>query len=85
MCLGMPGKVVEPVDQVRQSVLVEVQGQPRRVSAAMLVNDSVELPQIGDWLVVHLGLALSRMDEAEARTVLEGLEELQQHVPDDLS
>lgn len=84
MCLGMPGKIVEPVDQERQSVLVDVQGQRRRVSAAMLVNDAVDLPQIGEWVVVHLGFALSRMDEAEARTVLNEFDELDGMYPDDL-
>ncbi len=85
MCLGIPGQIVERVDEVRQSVLVDVQGQQRRVSAAMLVEEGGELPGTGDWVVVHLGFALSRMDEAEARTVLDGLDELARMYPDDLS
>ncbi|MDQ3306967.1 MAG: HypC/HybG/HupF family hydrogenase formation chaperone [Actinomycetota bacterium] len=66
----------EPVDAVKQRVLVDVQGDLQRVSAAMLVSDGEDLPQVGDWVVVHLGFALSRMDEAEARTVLDGLQVL---------
>lgn len=76
MCLGVPGRVLEPVDAVKQRVLVDLQGDLQQVSAAMLVNDGEGLPQVGDWVVVHLGFALSRMDEAEARTVLDGLQAL---------
>ncbi len=76
MCLGVPGRVLEPVDTVKQRALVEVQGDRQQVSAAMLVSDGEDLPQVGDWVVVHLGFALSRMDEAEARTVLDGLQAL---------
>lgn len=85
MCLGIPGQIVERVDEVRQSVLVDVQGQQRRVSAAMLVEEGGELPGTGDWVVVHLGFALSRMDEAEARTVLDSLDELARMYPNDQS
>ncbi len=85
MCLGIPGQIVERVDEVRQSVLVDVQGQQRRVSAAMLLDEGGHLPRTGDWVVVHLGFALSRMDEAEAHTVLDGLDELARMYPDDLS
>ncbi len=76
MCLGVPGRVLEPVDAVKQRVLVDVQGDRQQVSAAMLVSDGEGLPQVGDWVVVHLGFALSRLDEAEARTVLDGLQAL---------
>jgi len=73
MCLGIPGQIVESIDELRQSVLVDVQGQQRRVSAAMLLEEGGELPGAGDWVVVHLGFALSRMGEAEARVVLDEL------------
>ncbi len=85
MCLGIPGELVESIDELRQSVLVDVQGQQRRVSAAMLLEEGGELPGTGDWVVVHLGFALSRMDEAEARVVLDSLEELARMYSDDLS
>ncbi len=84
MCLGVPGRVLEPVDAVQQRVLVDVQGDRQQVSAAMLVSDGEDLPQVGDWVVVHLGFALSRMDEAEARTVLDGLQALHDLYADEL-
>ncbi len=87
MCLGVPGLVLEPVDAVKQRVLVDVQGDRQQVSAAMLDSDGEGegLPQVGDWVVVHLGFALSRMDEAEARTVLDGLQALHDLYADELS
>ena len=76
MCLGVPGKVLEPVDPIEQQVLVDVQGKEQRISAAMLVDDGLPSLEVGEWVVVHLGFALSRMDEAEAQVVLEGLDAL---------
>ena len=73
MCLGMPARVLEAVDLSSQRLLVDVQGQRQQVSAAMLMDD---LPQPGQWVLVHMGFALSRMDETEARSVLESLDEL---------
>jgi hydrogenase expression/formation protein HypC len=73
MCLGMPARVLEAVDLSSQRLLVDVQGQRQQVSAAMLMDD---LPRPGQWVLVHMGFALSRMDETEARSVLESLDEL---------
>jgi len=42
----------------------------------MLIGESEELPQVGDWVLVHLGFALSRMDEAEAQSILKSLDQL---------
>ncbi len=85
MCLGIPGQIVESIDEVRQSVLVDVQGQQRRVSAAMLLEEGGHPPGTGDWVVVHLGFALSRMGAAEARVVLDSLDELARMYSEDLS
>jgi len=84
MCLGIPARVVEPVDSVRQTVLVDNRGHVQQVSAAMLMGDSAEVPQPGDWVVVHLSFALSRMDEAEARSVLASLDDLNELYADQL-
>lgn len=84
MCLGMPGRVLEPVDQLRQVMAVEVQGKRQQVSAAMLVGEQADLPQVGDWVMVHLGFAMSRMDEREARSVMDSLDELNALYADEL-
>ncbi len=84
MCLGMPARVVAPVDVSSQRVLVDVQGKEQQVSAAMLFGEPSGLPEPGDWVVVHLGFALSRMDESEARSVLSSLDDLSDLYADEL-
>ena len=84
MCLGMPGRVVRDVDPVSQHVLVDVDGRRQEVSAALLVDDGMTLPLPGEWVVVHMGFALSRMDEAEAVSTLESLDELTDLCADEL-
>ncbi|MDQ6937533.1 MAG: HypC/HybG/HupF family hydrogenase formation chaperone [Actinomycetota bacterium] len=71
MCLGIPGRVVEMVEGCAgQLALVDVMGTARRVNVGMLE----EAVQPGDWIVMHMGFALSVVDEAEAEQVLAGLE-----------
>ncbi len=74
MCLGVPGKIVElvPSDDVRMG-RVDFGGVSRRVCLEH-VPDAVP----GDYVLVHVGFALSRIDEAEARRVFELLEKLRQ-------
>lgn len=84
MCLGIPARVLTQVDHARQVVLVDNQGHQQEVSAAMLADDPAGLPEPGDWVVVHLGFALSRMDDAEARSVLDSLDDLNDLYADQL-
>lgn len=84
MCLGVPGRVLDQVDVVRQVVLVDVQGRQQQVSAAMMIGDQGPLPQPGDWVIVHLGFAMSRMEESEARSVLQLLDDLTDMYADQL-
>jgi len=76
MCMGLPGRVVEAADLARQVMVVDVRGQRQKVSAAMLIGDGMNTPKQGDWVLVHMGFALSRMDEAEALSTLASLDEL---------
>lgn len=71
MCLGMPGRIVEIGDVAKQRALVDVDGVRSEVSVAMV--DGVG---IGDWVVVHLGFAMARIDEEEALHLLGSLHEL---------
>lgn len=70
MCLSIPGKVVELVATNDQLAVVEVAGALRTVNVGMLEG----APAPGDWLVVHAGFALQRVDEAEAERALASLE-----------
>ena len=63
MCLAIPGRVVELVDDLRPTALVEVTGVRRRVDLGLLVDD---MPAVGDWVLIHVGFALSRISEQDA-------------------
>ena len=72
MCLGIPGKVLEIVDESKQLAKVEVAGVRRNVNIGLLVGD--ERPAIGEYVLIHVGFALSKMDEKEAFETLRLLE-----------
>ncbi len=72
MCLGIPGQVVELVEGYDgQLALVDVQGAQRRINVGMLEDEQISP---GDWVLIHMGFALNRIDETEAREALAGLE-----------
>ena len=73
MCLAIPGKIVEIVDEENQIAKVEVGGVRRNVNIGMLDRDDA---RIGDYVLIHVGFAMSKIDEKEARETLRLLEEL---------
>jgi hydrogenase expression/formation protein HypC len=72
MCLGIPAQIVEIVDLDDRLAKAEISGVRRIVSIALL-GDEVE---VGDWVLVHVGFALSKIDEEEARVTLALLERI---------
>jgi hydrogenase expression/formation protein HypC len=72
MCLGIPAQIVTPVDPSTRLADAEIGGVRRRVSTAL-----VDEPAVGDWVLVHVGFALSLIDEEEARTTLALLEQME--------
>jgi hydrogenase assembly chaperone HypC/HupF len=73
MCLGIPGQVVAIVEGYDgQLALVDVQGARRRVNLAMLDPDEQDLAP-GDWILIHMGFAIERIDAAGADRALDGL------------
>jgi hydrogenase expression/formation protein HypC len=73
MCLAIPGKIVEIVDEENQIAKVEVGGVRRNVNIGMLDKDDA---RIGDYVLIHVGFAMSKIDEKEAEETLRLLEEL---------
>jgi hydrogenase expression/formation protein HypC len=71
MCLAIPGQVVEIVDEVNRLARVEVGGVRRNVNVGLL--DDVAP---GDWVLIHVGFALSRIDEEEAAATYALLEQM---------
>ncbi len=71
MCLAIPGRVVELVDEARSLAQVEVAGVRRTVNVGLL--DGVVAD---DWVLIHVGFALSKIDEVEAHATLRLLQEM---------
>jgi hydrogenase expression/formation protein HypC len=82
MCLAIPGKVVEMVDPSKQLAKVEVAGVRRNVNVGLLSGD--ERPELGDYVLIHVGFALSKIDEGEAMETLRMLEGLGEAYTDEL-
>ncbi len=77
MCLGIPGKIVEITNPTQKLALVDVAGVTREINVTCVVNDEHPLAScIGDWVLVHVGFAMSRIDEQEAAATLKVLNEL---------
>jgi hydrogenase expression/formation protein HypC len=70
MCLGIPGQVVAWVDDTDQLAKVEVTGVTRNINVGLVREEGLE---IGDWVLIHVGFAMSIIDEEEAATAMEGL------------
>jgi hydrogenase expression/formation protein HypC len=74
MCLGIPGQVIEMVEGYGgQLALVDVSGAQRKINIGMLELDQQDLGP-GDWVLIHMGFAVERIDAAAAEEALQGLE-----------
>ena len=77
MCLGIPGQIIEISDAENLIAKVDVSGVKRPVNIACIVNKEHPAEAcIGDWVLVHVGFAMSRIDEEEAQKTLALLDEL---------
>ena len=63
MCLAIPGKIVELFPEERNLALVDVAGVRRRVDLGLLEEDK---PVKGDWVLIHVGFAMSKISEQDA-------------------
>ena len=75
MCFGIPGQIVEMVDAEKHIGRVEIQGSTRMVQLGILAPDEV---QIGKWVLVNAGLAVSFLEADEAFQLLQFIKELDQ-------
>jgi hydrogenase expression/formation protein HypC len=77
MCLGIPGQIVEVTDIQKKLAIVNVAGVKRQVNIACIVDEN-HSPEscIGDWVLVHVGFAMNRINEEEAAVTMEILQEL---------
>ncbi|OAT26763.1 hydrogenase maturation factor HybG [Proteus myxofaciens] len=72
MCLGIPGQVVEVGKSVTDNAIVDVCGVKREVNIALVCEGNTE-SMIGKWVLVHVGFAMSIVDEDEAKATLDAL------------
>ena len=82
MCLGIPGEVIEFLPEQPDLARVNVSGVRRVINVGLL---SDEPPEPGEWVLIHVGFALSKIDEAEAVAALEFLEGIGQAYDDELA
>lgn len=72
MCLGIPGRIIEVIDGYNgQLALVDVAGVQRKINIGLLDDGPLEN---GTWVLIHMGFALERVDQAGADRAMTGLE-----------
>jgi hydrogenase expression/formation protein HypC len=73
MCLGIPGRIVEITDAKNYLAKVDVSGVQRTISVRLLED---EMPESDDWVLVHVGFAMAKIDETEALLTLAAVQKL---------
>lgn len=73
MCLGIPGRIVEFVDDANHIAKVDVSGVRRNINVALVRPEGIAP---GDWVLIHVGFAMSKIDEREAQETLDLLRQM---------
>ncbi len=82
MCLGIPGEIIEIAEDRPDLAKVSVSGVKRMINIALLTDDP---PVPGDWILIHVGFALSKIDEDEAAAAPEFLESIGKAYEDEMA
>jgi hydrogenase expression/formation protein HypC len=82
MCLGIPGQVIDIVDDANSIARVQVSGVKRNVSVALVRPEGIAA---GDWVLIHVGFAMSKIDEHEAQETMKALQLMGQTYTDELT
>jgi hydrogenase expression/formation protein HypC len=75
MCLAIPGQIVDIVDESNRLAKVNVAGVNRTINIGLLDGDNSGV-QPGEWVLIHVGFAMSKVDEEEAKATLDLLERM---------
>ena len=75
MCLGIPGRIVEIIDEDLTIAKAEVSGVRRNINIGLVHYDG-ERVEVGDWVLIHVGFAMSKLNETEAQSQLQALEDI---------
>ncbi len=81
MCLGIPGQIIDFVDEENNIARAEVSGVRRNVNVGLLRGEGIGP---GDWVLIHVGFAMSKLDEREAQETLKLLYEMGNAFQDEL-
>lgn len=77
MCLGIPGKIIEITDAEKMMAKVDIAGVKRQVSIACIIDEEHSAEScLGEWVLIHVGFAMARIDEKDAYETLEYLTKL---------
>jgi hydrogenase expression/formation protein HypC len=82
MCLGIPGEVIEILSDRPDLARVDVSGVKRAINIGLLGEEGV---QPGDWVLIHVGFALSKIDEDEAKAAMDFLEGIGKAYDDEIA
>jgi hydrogenase expression/formation protein HypC len=83
MCLGIPGQIVAISDSENELGIVDVSGVRREINLICVIDENHPIEScVGDWVLVHVGFAMSRIDETEAAATLKILEQLGEVAPE---
>jgi hydrogenase expression/formation protein HypC len=82
MCLGIPGEVLEILPEQPDLAKVDVSGVRRLINVGLLSDDP---PVPGEWVLIHVGFALSKIDENEAAAAMAFLEGIGQAYDDEIA
>lgn len=83
MCLGIPGQVIDMPDVGDHRATVDVEGVRREVNVGLVMGDEGGLA-VGDWVLIHVGFAMAKIDEEEAASTLSFIRELGQVFDDEI-
>ncbi len=81
MCLGIPGQVIEMLDN-EHLARVDVAGVGRVINIGLLEDEKVA---VGDWVLIHVGFAMSKIDEEEAEQAMAGLQMMGEAYTDEMA
>jgi hydrogenase expression/formation protein HypC len=83
MCLGIPGQIIAISDTENELGIVDVSGVRREINLICVIDENHPIEScVGDWVLVHVGFAMSRIDETEAAATLKILEQLGEVAPE---
>jgi hydrogenase expression/formation protein HypC len=82
MCLGIPGEVIEILTDRPDLAKVDVSGVKRVINIGLLEDEDIKP---GDWVLIHVGFALSKIDQAEAKAAMDFLEGIGKAYDDEIA